>query len=68
MKVVEMRKLNTADLMKNSTTLREEIAELRRRMHSGETHNVRILRAKRKELARVLTVMGEQFTKEMSNG
>ncbi len=68
MKVIEMRKLSTKDLMSNSSKLREEIALMRRSLHSGETTNVRVIRAKRKELARVLTVMGEQFLKEINNG
>ena len=42
----------------------EEIAELKRRLHMGEVQNVRIIREKRKDLARVLTVLGEQLAKE----
>ncbi len=64
MKVVEIRKLSTKDLATESTKLREEIVELRRRLHMGETQNVRILRTKRKDLARMLTVLSEQLTKE----
>ncbi|HVC36107.1 MAG TPA: 50S ribosomal protein L29 [Candidatus Dormibacteraeota bacterium] len=64
MKIVEIRKLTTTDLTAESTKLREEIAELRRRAHLGEIQNVRMIRAKRKDLARMLTVLGEQLTKE----
>ena len=64
MKIVEIRKLSTADLTTESTKLREEIAELRRRTHMGEVQNVRVLRNKRKDLARLLTVLGEQLAKE----
>ena len=64
MKVVEIRKLSTTELTKQSTSLREEIAELKRRLHAGEVQNVRAIRAKRKDLARVLTVLGEQLAKE----
>ncbi len=64
MKVVEIRKLSTADLTAQSTKLREEIAELRRRMYTGELDNVRLIRSKRKDLARVLTVLGEALLKE----
>lgn len=64
MKVVEIRKLNTDELAVQSTQLREEIAELKRRASLGEVQNVRQVRAKRKDLARVLTVLGEQLTKE----
>ncbi len=64
MKIAEIRKLDTKALTLENTKLREEIAELRRRTFSGETQNVRALRGKRKDLARVLTVLGEQFAKE----
>jgi ribosomal protein L29 len=64
MRVVEIRKLSTDELTKEQTKLREEIAELRRRLYSGEVQNVRILRSKRKDLARVLTILGEQLAKE----
>jgi large subunit ribosomal protein L29 len=66
MKVVEIRKLSTQDLAKQSTKLREEISELRRRHYLGELQNVRVIRAKRKDLARVLTVMGEQLAREVA--
>ncbi len=64
MKVAEIRKLSTKDLATESTKLRAEIAEMRRRVHMGETTNVRNLRNKRKDLARMLTVLSEQLTKE----
>lgn len=64
MKVAEIRKLSTAELTTESTKLREEIAELKRRLHMGEVQNVRVLRSKRKDLARMLTVLSEQLAKE----
>ncbi len=64
MKMVEIRKLSTTDLTKQSTQLREEIAELRRQFAMGEIQNVRSIRNKRKDLARMLTVLSEQLTKE----
>lgn len=64
MKATEIRKMKTADIMTSVSEAREEIAELRRRIHMGETQNVRVLRAKRKDLARMLTVMSEQLAKE----
>ena len=64
MKVVEIRKLSTSELTTQSTTLREEITELKRRLHMGEVQNVRVIRAKRKDLARMLTVLGEALIKE----
>jgi ribosomal protein L29 len=64
MKIAEIRKYSTADLATESTKLREEIAQLKRRTHMGEVQNVRTLRNKRKDLARMLTVLSEQLSKE----
>ena len=64
MKVAEIRKLSTKELTSESTRLREEIAEMKRRIHTGEAQNVRIIRHKRKDLARMLTVLGEALMKE----
>ena len=64
MKVTEIRKLSTAELTTESTKLREEITELKRRLHLGEIQNVRVIRGKRKDLARVLTVLSEALIKE----
>jgi len=64
MKVVEIRKLSTSELTKESTKLREEITDLKRRLYVGEIQNVKLIRAKRKDLARVLTVLSEALIKE----
>lgn len=64
MKVADIRKLSTAELTKESTKLREEITELRRRLYLGELQNNRVIRTKRKDLARVLTVLSEALIKE----
>ena len=64
MKVADIRKLKTNELAVETTKLREEIAEIRRRVHMGETTNVRSLRNKRKDMARMLTVLTEQLSKE----
>lgn len=64
MKVTDIRKLSTADLTTESTKLRDEIAELKRRVYLGEQQNVRLVRNKRKDLARMLTVLSEQLAKE----
>lgn len=64
MKVTELRKLSTTELTVESTKLREEITDLKRRLHLGELDNVRIIRNKRKDLARILTVLSEALIKE----
>ncbi len=66
MKIVEIRKLTTVDLTTESTKLRDEIMELKRRMHMGEVQNTKALRNKRKDLARMLTVLSDQLSKETS--
>lgn len=64
MKIAEIRKQPTTELTSVATSLREEITELKRHLRMGEVQNVRVIREKRKDLARVLTVLGEQLTKE----
>ncbi len=64
MKISDIRKHTTTDLTTETTKLREEIVELRRKIQLGELQDVRQLRNKRKDLARMLTVLGEQLSKE----
>ncbi len=64
MKTIDIRKLTTQELTAETTKLREEIAEMRRKIALGEVSNVRAVRLKRKDLARVLTVLSEQLMKE----
>jgi ribosomal protein L29 len=56
--------MSTEELTKQTSSLQQEISELRRRLYSGEATNVRALRNKRKDLARVYTVLGEKLQKE----
>ena len=64
MKIAEIRKLDTKSLTEQSVKVREEIAELKRRLSIGELDNVRVIRNKRKDLARLNTVLSEALTKE----
>ena len=64
MKIAEIRKYETGELAVKSTELRAEIVEMKRRLHMGEVQNTRSLRTKRKDLARLMTVMSEQLSKE----
>jgi ribosomal protein L29 len=63
-KMEEIRAMSTEKLATESTKLRDEIAEMRRRVHMGEMQNTRTLRTKRRDLARMLTVLSEQLSKE----
>lgn len=65
MTTTEIRKLDTNDLTVKATELREEISELKRQLSLGELTNVRVIRGRRKELARTLTVLGEHLAKEV---
>ncbi|HEX3568345.1 MAG TPA: 50S ribosomal protein L29 [Candidatus Saccharimonadales bacterium] len=64
MKIADIRKLSTEELTTETTKIREEIAELKRQLHLGELQNVRTIRNKRKDLARMLTVLSDQLAKE----
>lgn len=64
LKIDDIRKMPTKELVEKSTELRDEIAEMRRRVHMGETQNTRSLRMKRRDLARMLTVLTESLSKE----
>ncbi|HVX24171.1 MAG TPA: 50S ribosomal protein L29 [Candidatus Saccharimonadales bacterium] len=64
MKIADIRKLSTSELTTESTKLREEITDMKRRVHLGEVQNVRAIRHKRKDLARMLTVLSEALVKE----
>ncbi len=64
MNILDIRKQSTDQLTVSATALREEIAELKRRMRMGEVQNVRIVRLKRRDLARILTVLSEQLQQE----
>jgi large subunit ribosomal protein L29 len=64
MKIADARKMTTEELTKQTSSLQTEIIELRRRLYSGEVQNVRVLRNKRKDLARIYTVLGEKLQKE----
>lgn len=64
MKITDIRKMSTDELTKQLPVIHDEISELRRRLYSGEAQNVRALRTKRKDLARVYTVLSEKLQKE----
>lgn len=64
MKIVEIRKMKVDEVMTKANDTKVEIAELRRRISAGETTNVRSIRNKRKDLARMLSVITEQLSKE----
>jgi ribosomal protein L29 len=64
MKMTEIRQLETKQLTTEVTKVRDELADLRRRVHMGEQQNVRLIRNKRRDLARLLTILSEHLQKE----
>jgi ribosomal protein L29 len=64
MKIADIRKLSTSELTTETSKLRDEIVELKRHIYMGDSQNVRSVRNKRKDLARMLTVLSEQLVKE----
>ena len=64
MKITDIRKLSTAELTQETNKLRDEIVELKRHIYMGDNQNLRSVRNKRKDLARMLTVLSEQLVKE----
>lgn len=64
MKMIDIRKLSTAELATEVARLKDEIAELRRHIYMGDNQNVRAVRNKRKDLARMLTVLSDNLVKE----
>lgn len=63
-KMESIRTMKPEELIKATTELKDEIAEMKRRTHMGEVQNVRVIRIKRRELARMLTVLSEHLAKE----
>ena len=63
-KMEEIRNMKAEELISATTSLRDEISEMKRRIHMGEVQNSRAIRMKRRELARMLTVLGEHLAKE----
>ncbi len=64
LKMEDIRKMKPEELVKKTSELRDEISVMKRRIHMGEVQNTRIVRIKRRELARMLTVLGEYLAKE----
>ncbi len=64
LKIEEIRNMDVNKLVTESSKLRDEIAEMKRRVHMGEMTNTRTLRGKRRDLARMLTILSETLSKE----
>ncbi|MEN2994472.1 MAG: 50S ribosomal protein L29 [Thermodesulfovibrio sp.] len=60
MKVKELRNLSIEELRKKEKELRKELFNLRFQLSKGELQNVRRIRAVKKDIARILTIITEK--------
>ncbi len=66
MKALELRNLSIDELKKKEQELRKELFNLRFQLAKGELQNVRRIRAVRKDIARILTIITEITEKNRS--
>lgn len=60
MKAIELRENTTAELNETLKTLREELFRLKMHHYTGQLESVADLKAKKRDIARVLTVLRER--------
>ncbi len=60
MKIQELRKKNSVDLAKLLVELKDNVRTLRFRIASKEVKNHQLMRQAKKDVARILTILGEQ--------
>lgn len=63
----QIKTMSKEELIDKAALLREEISDLRISMQLGEVQNVKSLRTRRKDLARLLTEANTRDEKESSN-
>jgi ribosomal protein L29 len=59
-KIQELRKKNSVDLAKLLVELKDNVRTLRFRIASKEVKNHQLMRQAKKDVARILTILGEQ--------
>jgi large subunit ribosomal protein L29 len=59
MKIKELRAQNRNELLKNLATLREQVRDLRFKIHSKEVKNSHTLKNVKQDIARILTLLNE---------
>ncbi|WP_353684006.1 50S ribosomal protein L29 [Thermodesulfovibrio sp. 3907-1M] len=60
MKTVELRNFSIEELKKKEQELRRELFNLRFQLAKGELQNVKRIRAVKKDIARILTIITEK--------
>lgn len=64
MRATELREVSEEELNKKETDMRRELFNLRFQQATGEIENPMRIRALRKDIARILTVMSEKSRKK----
>ncbi len=59
MNIKELRTMNKAQLVKELATLREQVRDMRFKIHSKEVKNYHNLTAIRRDIARILTLLNQ---------
>ena len=57
MNIIDLRKISIMELRRELAEKRDEARELRFKLAQGEIKNVRALRAVKKEIAQILTIL-----------
>lgn len=57
MNIKELKVMNKNELIKNLATFREQVRDLRFKIHSKEVKNTHQLSSLRKDIARILTIL-----------
>lgn len=68
MKAAELRDRSSDELNKTLSDLEEQLFKLRFQKSTGQIENPIKIRDVRKDIARVLTIMGERETQEENHG
>ncbi len=66
MKAAELKNLSIDELKKKELDLRRELFNLRFQLSKGELQNVRRIRAVKKDIAKILTIITEKNKKKDS--
>ncbi len=68
MKAAEYREMTLAELERKEADAREQMFKLRYQISMGQAEGVRKYRATRKDLARILTVVGDKRREAAAQG
>lgn len=60
MKAIELKELSTDELVKKEQELREDILRLRFKLSTGELEDTTKIRASRRDIARIQTILNQR--------